>query len=91
MPDIRSIKSDVQRRLVQRLDKPTDPTIVHRRQGVIVSYNSGTKTAVVAIGGNTASPISEVHHLAWYTPSPGDTVWIDFKENDALIIGNIAT
>jgi hypothetical protein len=58
------------------------------RQVTIVSYNAGTKTATIRIGGATTVDVAGVKHLASYAPAAADTgVWALVNGTSVLLLG----
>lgn len=67
-------------------DKPLNSSNVVRRQGVITAINS-TFTVDITLGGSSIV-LGSVKYLQSYYPVVGDTVWVDFKDNDLIVIGS---
>lgn len=64
--------------------------IVSRRQAVVTAVSVGPPASVsIQIAGDTDT-ISGVRYLASYTPSVGDTVWVDVQDSDPIVIGRLA-
>lgn len=57
------------------------------RSGVIVSDETGTVT--ITVGGSEVE-IPGIKHLASYSPTPGDTVYMLTDGFDVLILGKLA-
>lgn len=57
------------------------------RSGVVVSDETGTVT--ITVGGSTVE-IPGIKHLASYSPTPGDTVYMLTDGFDVLILGKLA-
>ena len=59
-----------------------------RRVKAIVLAITGN-TLTLTIGGSAAHQPG-IHHLASYTPTVGDVVWVDFQGSDPLVLGTEA-
>lgn len=57
------------------------------RQGAIVSAGSGTCT--ITIGGDS-TPVPGVRHLASYSPTSGDSVFLAMNDDDVIVLGKLA-
>lgn len=73
------------RRLVADFAQPGQS--MRLRSGVIVSDETGSVTVTVA--GSTVE-IPGIKHLASYSPTPGDTVYMLTDGFDVLILGKLA-
>lgn len=57
-----------------------------RRQAVILGFVPPTRTCSLNLAGST-TVIEGVRYLSSYFPQIGDTVWVDIKGGDLLVIG----
>lgn len=59
---------------------------IERRQAVVFEFDGATRTCTVFLAGSER-PIPDVKFLNSYFPVPGDTVWVDIKGVDMMIVG----
>lgn len=74
------------------MQKDTQPgTSITRRQGVIQAINGTPPTSVDVQLGGSGVTIPSVKFLNSYIPIPSDTVWVDLKGTDPLVIGSVSS
>ena len=57
-----------------------------RRQAVIGTYDAGTDTVSLTLGGDTTL-LTGIDYLGSYTPLAGETVWVSQVGSDLLVLG----
>lgn len=61
---------------------------IERRQGVVVSFDGPSRTCEVFLAGDVDRPVPGIRFLSSYFPKSGDTVWVDIKGVDMMIVGS---